>query len=64
MFGIIFWIFMPFSFPLKMWMGVVRGKWDGKLTRSAAYALSCLENIEHQQFLEEKQQVRVLKKKK
>lgn len=53
-FGIAFWIFMPFSFPLMMWTGIIRGKWEGKLTRSTAYALSFLENIEHRQYLEEK----------
>ena len=50
------------AFPLMMWTGVVRGKWEGKLTRSAAYALSFLENIEHRQYLEEKKEVRMLKK--
>ncbi len=50
------------SFPLMMWTGVVRSKWEGKLTRSTAYALSFLENIEHRQYLEEKQEVRVLKR--
>ena len=40
------------AFPLMMWSGIVRSKWDGKLTRSTAYALSFLENIEHRQFLE------------
>ncbi len=53
-FGRIFWFFIPISFPLMMWSGVVRSKWDGKLTRSTAYALSFLENIEHRQYLEEK----------
>jgi hypothetical protein len=42
------------AFPLMMWTGITRGKWEGKLTRSSAYALSFLENIEHRQFLEEK----------
>ncbi|MCK5559648.1 MAG: hypothetical protein KAJ51_03605, partial [Thermoplasmata archaeon] len=48
------------SFPLMMWSGIKRGKWEGKLTRSTAYALSFLENIEHRQYLEQKQQVRPL----
>ena len=61
-FGVAFWIFVPFAFPLMMWSGIVRGKWEGKLTRSTAYALSFLENIEHRQYLEEQQVVRVLKK--
>jgi hypothetical protein len=56
-FGILFWFLMPFSFPLMMWTGIVRGKWEGKLTRSVAYALSFMENIEHRQYLEEKAQV-------
>ena len=30
----------------------MRGKWEGKLTRSVAYALSFMENIEHRQYLE------------
>lgn len=59
-FFLLFGFLMPFSFPFMMWSGVVRGKWEGKLTRSAAYALSFLENIEHRQFLEEKQKVRPL----
>ncbi|WP_455392117.1 hypothetical protein [[Eubacterium] cellulosolvens] len=59
-FGLLFWFLMPFSFPLMMWTGVVRGKWEGKLTRSTAYALSFLENIEHRQYLEEMAQVRPL----
>lgn len=59
-FGILFWFLMPFSFPLMMWTGIVRGKWEGKLTRSVAYALSFMENIEHRQYLEEKAQVKPL----
>ena len=61
-FGLLFGFLIPFSFPLMMWTGIVRGKWEGKLTRSAAYALSFLENIEHRQYLEEKKEVRALKK--
>ena len=57
-FGILFGFLIPFSFPLMIWTGVIRGKWEGKLTRSAAYALSFLENIEHRQYLEEKMVVR------
>jgi len=48
------------AFPLMMWTGVIRGKWEGKLTRSVAYALSFMENIEHRQYLEEKEKVRPL----
>ena len=59
-FFLLFGFLMPFSFPFMMWSGVVRGKWEGKLTRSAAYALSFMENIEHRQFLEEKEKVRPL----
>ena len=61
-FFLLFGFLMPFSFPLMMWSGIVRGKWEGKLTRSAAYCLSFLENIEHRQYLDEKKEVRVLKK--
>ena len=56
-FGRLFWFLLPISFPLMMWSGIVRSKWDGKLTRSTAYCLSFLENIEHRQFLEEKKKV-------
>jgi hypothetical protein len=68
-FFLLFGFLMPFSFPLmmwtgvvrgrwEMWTGVVRGRWEGALTRSTAYALSFLENIEHRMYLEEKLQVR------
>jgi hypothetical protein len=46
------------AFPLMMWTGVIRSKWEGALTRSTAYALSFMENIEHRMYLEEKLQVR------
>jgi len=46
------------AFPFMMWSGVKRGKWEGKLTRSSAYALSFLENIEHRQYLEEKRKIK------
>ena len=55
-FYLAFGILMPFSFPLMMWSGMVKGKWDGKLTRASAYALSFLENIEHREYLEIKEQ--------
>jgi hypothetical protein len=57
-FTLLFSFFMPFSFPLMMWTGYIRGKWEGALTRSTAYALSFMENIEHRMYLEEKYQVR------
>ncbi len=57
-FFILFGFLMPFSFPLMMWTGVTRSKWEGKLTRSTAYALSFLENIEHRQYLEQRMEVR------
>lgn len=60
-FGILFGILLPFSFPLMMWSGVVRGKWEGKLTRATAYCLSFLENIEHREFLEMRERVRTLR---
>ena len=59
-FYLLFGFLIPFSFPLMMWTGIVRGKWDGKLTRSTAYCLSFLENIEHRQYLEDKAKVRPL----
>jgi hypothetical protein len=57
-FTLLFSFFMPFSFPLMMWTGYIRSKWEGALTRSTAYALSFMENIEHRMYLEEKYQVR------
>jgi len=57
-FFLLFGFLMPFSFPLMMWTGIVRGKWEGKLTRSSAYALSFLENIEHRQFLERSRKIK------
>lgn len=48
------------AFPLMMWSGVVRSKWEGKLTRSTSYALSFMENIEHRQYLEQCAQVNPL----
>jgi hypothetical protein len=59
-FYLLFGFLIPFSFPLMMWTGVVRGKWEGKVTRSVAYALSFMENIEHRTFLEEEAKVRPL----
>ena len=59
-FFLLFGFLMPFSFPLMMWTGVVRSKWEGKLTRSVAYALSFMENIEHRQYLEQRAQVNPL----
>ena len=46
----------PFSFFIMMYTGIVRGKWEGKLTRATAFALSFLSNIEHREYmaLEEK----------
>ena len=41
----------PFSFFVMIYTGIVRSKWEGKLTRSTAYALSFLSNIEHREYL-------------
>ena len=60
-FFLLFGFLMPFSFPLMMWTGATRGKWEGALTRTTAYALSFLENIEHRIYLEEKLNVRPMK---
>lgn len=51
----------PFSFFVMIYTGIVRGKWEGKLTRSTAYALSFLSNIEHREYmiLEEKKLVKI-----
>ena len=52
--GVTFWfgIFSAFAFFLMIYTGIVRGKWEGKLTRSTAYALSFLSNIEHREYME------------
>lgn len=42
----------PFSFFIMIYTGLVRGKWEGQLTRSTAYALSFLSNIEHREFMQ------------
>lgn len=41
----------PFSFFLMIYTGIVRSKWEGKLTRATAYALSFLSNIEHREYV-------------
>ena len=41
----------PFSFFIMIYTGIVRSKWEGKLTRATAYALSFLSNIEHREYL-------------
>ena len=40
-----------FAFFLMIWTGIVRSKWEGKLTRATAYCLSFLSNIEHREFM-------------
>ncbi len=42
----------PISFFLMIYTGIVRRKWEGKLTRASAYALAFLSNIEHREFTE------------
>ncbi len=42
----------PISFFLMIYTGIVRRKWEGKLTRASAYALAFLSNIEHREFME------------
>ncbi len=51
--GVTFWfgIFSAFAFFLMIYTGIVRGKWEGKLTRASAYALSFLSNIEHREYM-------------
>ncbi len=46
-----FGIASAFAFFLMIWTGIVRSKWEGKLTRSTAYCLSFLSNIEHREFM-------------
>ncbi|MCK5024237.1 MAG: hypothetical protein KAR56_01315 [Thermoplasmata archaeon] len=57
--AIVIGILGPFSFFVMIYTGIVRSKWEGKLTRATAYALSFLSNIEHREFmvLEEKKRV-------
>jgi hypothetical protein len=52
----------PFSFFLMIWTGIVRSKWEGKLTRATAYTLSFLSNIEHRGFMDLDKQIAGLKK--
>ena len=42
----------PISFFLMIYTGIVRRKWEGKLTRTSAYALAFLSNIEHREFMQ------------
>ena len=58
--GVTFWfgIFSAFAFFLMIYTGIVRGKWEGKLTRASAYCLSFLSNIEHREFMELEEKVR------
>ena len=50
--GMTFWmgIITAFSFALMMYTGIIRGKWEGKLTRASAYALAFISNIEHRDY--------------
>ena len=41
----------PISFFLMIYTGIIRRKWEGKLTRASAYALAFLSNIEHREFM-------------
>ena len=54
---ITFWfgIMSAFAFFLMIYTGIVRSKWEGKLTRSTAYALSFLSNIEHRGYMVKEQ---------
>ena len=45
-----FGVASAFAFFLMIWTGIVRSKWEGKLTRATAYCLSFLSNIEHREF--------------
>ena len=49
---ITFWfgIISAFAFFLMIWTGLIRGKWEGKLTRASAYALAFISNIEHRDY--------------
>jgi hypothetical protein len=40
-----------FAFFFMIWTGIIRQKWEGKLTRATAYCLSFLSNIEHREFV-------------
>lgn len=62
--SITFWfgIFSAFAFFLMIYTGIIRSKWEGKLTRSTAYALSFLSNIEHREYMEMEEKMRVQKK--
>ncbi len=60
--AIVVGILGPFSFFLMIWTGIVRGKWEGKLTRTSAYTLSFLSNIEHREFMALDKQIDTLKK--
>jgi ABC-type multidrug transport system fused ATPase/permease subunit len=52
----------PFSFFLMIWTGIIRSKWEGKLTRATAYTLSFLSNIEHRGFMALDEHIEGLKK--
>jgi hypothetical protein len=59
-----FTVASAFAFFLMIWTGIIRSKWEGKLTRATAYCLSFLSNIEHREFMkiekeEETQRVKV-----
>jgi len=50
--GVTFWfgILSAFAFFLMIWTGIVRAKWEGRLTRASAYALAFISNIEHRDY--------------
>ena len=53
--AIVVGILGPFSFFVMIYTGIVRSKWEGKLTRSTAFALSFLSNIEHREYMVKEQ---------
>jgi signal transduction histidine kinase len=61
--SIIFWTVSAFAFFFMIWTGIIRQKWEGKLTRATAYCLSFLSNIEHREYLKLEQDFKRKKKK-
>ena len=54
----------PFSFFIMIYTGIIRSKWEGKLTRSTAFALSFLSNIEHREYMVQEEKKRVVQREK
>ncbi|KYK30022.1 MAG: hypothetical protein AYK23_04770 [Candidatus Proteinoplasmatales archaeon SG8-5] len=46
-----FTVASAFAFFFMIWTGIIRQKWEGKLTRATAYCLSFLSNIEHREYM-------------